>query len=112
VLVVLFAMVATAVGLLVGAVSSGPDQASAIGVPVGIALAMLGGCMWPLEVVPPVMRTIGHLAPHAWAMDAWLTLIYDGGGLADVAVDLGVLALFAVGLGLVARRQLRRALTT
>jgi ABC-2 type transport system permease protein len=111
-LVVLFALVATAVGLLVGAVSSGPDQASAIGVPVGIALAMLGGCMWPLEVVPPVMRAIGHITPHAWAMDAWMTLIYDGGGLTDVAVELGVLALYAVGLGLLARRQLRRALTT
>ena len=111
-LVVLFALVATAVGLLVGAVSSGPDQASAIGVPVGIALAMLGGCMWPLEIVPPVMRAIGHITPHAWAMDGWMTLIFDGGGLADVAVELGVLALYAVGLGLVARRQLRRALTT
>ncbi|MDD9369938.1 MAG: ABC transporter permease [Acidimicrobiales bacterium] len=111
-LVVLFALVATAVGLLVGAVSSGPDQASAIGVPVGIALAMLGGCMWPLEIVPPVMRAIGHITPHAWAMDGWMTLIFDGGGLADVAVELGVLALYAVGLGLLARRQLRRALTT
>ena len=111
-LVVLFALVATAVGLLVGAVSSGPEQASAIGVPVGIALAMLGGCMWPLEIVPPVMRAIGHITPHAWAMDGWMTLIFDGGGLADVAVELGVLALYAMGLGLLARRQLRRALTT
>ena len=111
-LVVLFAVVAAAVGLLVGAVSSGPDQAGAIGIPVAIALAMLGGCMWPLEVVPPIMRTIGHISPHAWAMDGWLTLIFDGGGLADVAVELAVLAVYAAGLGLLARWALRRALTT
>lgn len=110
-LVVLFAAVATAAGLLVGAIATGPDQAGAIGIPVAIALGMLGGTMWPLEVVPTVMRAIGHVGPHAWAMDAWITVIYDGGGIADVAVQLAVLALFAVVVGAIATRLLRRALT-
>ena len=112
VVVVLFALVATAVGLLVGATVSDPEQAQAAGVPIAIALAMLGGCMWPLEVVPPVMRTIGHLTPHAWAMDAWIALIFERAVIADLAVELAVLAAFAVGLGLFARRRLRRALTS
>jgi ABC-2 type transport system permease protein len=74
-------------------------------------MGMLGGCMWPLEIVPPVMRTVGHAVPQAWAMDAWIALVFDGAGLGDVAGDLAVLAGFAVVLGLLARRQLRRALT-
>jgi len=110
-LVVLFALVATAVGLLVGATVRDPDQAQAVIVPISIGLAMLGGCMWPLEIVPPIMRTIGHIAPHAWAMDAWMALIFDGAGLAEVAGDLAVLAGFALVLGLLARRRLRQALT-
>jgi ABC-2 type transport system permease protein len=109
--VVVFAMVATAVGLLVGATVGDPDQAQAVGVPIAIALAMLGGCMWPLEIVPPVMRTIGHLAPHAWAMDSWIALIFEGEGLGGIAGDLAVLAGYAVVLGLLARWRLLRALT-
>jgi ABC-2 type transport system permease protein len=111
-LVVLFAIVATAVGLLVGSIVDEPDQAQAAGVPIAIALGMLGGCMWPLEIVPPVMRAIGHIAPHAWAMDGWIGLIFDGEGVAGIAPQLAVLAGFAVVLGLAARRRLRRALTS
>jgi ABC-2 type transport system permease protein len=111
-LVVLFALVATTVGLLVGATVSDPDQAQAVGVPVAIGLGMLGGCMWPLEIVPPVMRTVGHIAPHAWAMDGWIALVFEGAGVADIAVDLAVLAAFALVLGLLARWRLRRALTS
>ncbi|MFO7281513.1 MAG: ABC transporter permease [Thermoanaerobacterales bacterium] len=110
-LIVLFAMVAAAVGLLVGSLARDPDQAAAVAVPAAIGLGMLGGCMWPLEIVPPVMRAIGHVAPHAWAMDAWRDLVFDHRGLGDIAVELAVLAGFTVVLGLLAARQLRRALT-
>jgi linearmycin/streptolysin S transport system permease protein len=111
-LVVVFAVVATAVGLLVGSTVGDPEQAQAVGVPIAIALGMLGGCMWPLEIVPPVMRTIGHVSPHAWAMDGWIALVFDREGVAGIATDLAVLAAFAIALGLLARRPLRRALTT
>jgi ABC-2 type transport system permease protein len=110
--IVLFAAVATAVGLLVGSTARDPDQATALATPIAIGLAMLGGCMWPLEIVPPIMRTIGHLSPHAWAMDAWIGLVFDGDGVGAIAGDLAVLAGFAAVLGLLASRRLRRALTT
>ena len=110
-LIVLFAMVSAAVGLLVGSLARDPDQAAAVAVPAAIGLGMLGGCMWPLEIVPPLMRAIGHVAPHAWAMDAWRDLVFDHRGLGDIAVELAVLAGFTVVLGLLAARQLRRALT-
>lgn len=110
--IVLFAAVATAVGLLIGSTATDPDQAGAIVTPVAIGLAMLGGCMWPLEVVPPFMRAIGHLTPHAWAMDAWIRLVFEHEGLAAIAPQLAVLAGFAAALGLAAAWRLRRALTT
>lgn len=107
-----FAVVAAAVGLLLGSIVRDPDQAQAAGVPIAIALGMLGGCMWPLEVVPPAMRAVGHLTPQAWAMDAWIALVFEGQGVGDIAVELAVLAGFAVVLGLLARRVLRTALTS
>jgi ABC-2 type transport system permease protein len=109
--VILFALVATGVGLFVGATVREPEQAQAVGTPVAIGLGMLGGCMWPLEIVPPIMQTIGHVTPQAWAMDAWIELIFDGAGVGGILVELTVLAVFALVLGVVAARRLRRVLT-
>jgi ABC-2 type transport system permease protein len=110
-LVLLFALVATFAGLFVGAVATDQEQAAAVATPIAIALGMLGGCMWPLALVPPVMRTIGHVTPQAWAMDAWLILIWDRGGVAAIAGPLAVLAGFAAVLGALATWRLRRSLT-
>jgi ABC-2 type transport system permease protein len=78
---------------------------------VGIAFGMLGGCMWPLEIVPPVMRAIGHVVPHGWAVDSWIELLSRGGGLGDIAGRLAVLAAFALAFGTLAAFRLRRQLT-
>ncbi len=111
-LVVLWAVVATAVGLAVGSIVSNADQAQSVGAPIAIAMGMLGGCMWPLEIVPAPMRIIGHVTPHAWAMDAWIKLVFDGDGVDAIVPQLAVLAAFAAVLGVLAARWLRTALTS
>ncbi|HZM32710.1 MAG TPA: ABC transporter permease [Acidimicrobiales bacterium] len=110
-LILTFALVATFAGLFVGAIATDQEQAASIATPIAIALGMLGGCMWPLFLVPPIMRAAGHLTPQAWAMDAWVTLIWDRGGVAAIAGPLAVLAGFAVALGVLATWRLRRSLT-
>jgi len=108
-LVVTWALVGTGAGMLSGALFKTPDQASAIGPVVGIAFAMLGGCMWPLEIVPPAVRTLGHVTPHAWAVDAWISLLSRAGHFTDIVTNLAVLAGYAVAmLGLAAVLLQRR----
>lgn len=113
VLVLVYALMATGAGLLVGAVARNAEQTTAIGVPVGIGLGMLGGCMWPLDIVPSALRTVGHLTPHAWAMDGFVGLVFEDAGLTDILGSVAVLAGFAavfLGLGvLLLRRTLERA---
>ncbi len=109
-LVVVFSLVGTGVGVLVGSLLRTADQATSIGPPVGIALGMLGGCMWPLAIVPEPMRVVGHLFPHAWAMDAFIDLISRGAGLAGIVRQLAVLAAFAAALLALATWRLRRTL--
>jgi ABC-2 type transport system permease protein len=109
-LLVTFALVATGVGLLLGAVLRNAEQATSIGPPVGIALGMLGGCMWPLAIVPAPMRAVGHLFPQAWAMDGFIALIARNAGLAGITRELAVLAAFAAVLLALATWRLRKTL--
>jgi len=110
VLVVTWALVGTGAGMLAGTLFKTPEQSTSIAPTVGIVLGMLGGCMWPLEIVGSTMRTIGHVAPHAWAVDAWTTLLSRGGSIGDIQRDLIVLAGFAVVLLAIATRRLQHVL--
>jgi len=111
VLAVLFAVLASSAGLLVATLAEDPDKVPAIAIPVSIALAMLGGCMWPLEVVPSWVRTLGHFTPHAWAMDAWIALIFEDGDLRAISGNLAVLGAIAAALLVTAVWRMRRSLT-
>jgi ABC-2 type transport system permease protein len=97
-LVIIWALVGAGAGLFSGTFFRTPEQASAIGPTAGIALAMLGGCMWPLSIVSSTMRAIGHVTPQAWAVDAWTSLLSRHGSLITIAPQLGVLAVFAAAL--------------
>lgn len=109
--VALFALASTGASILLGSLARTPQQVTALAPPLGIALGMLGGCMWPLEIVGPTLRTIGHATPHAWAVDALMRVIGSGAGVSDVSVELAALAGFAAGLLLLALVAFRRTLT-
>lgn len=109
-LTVAYALVSTGAGLLIGAFVKNPEQGQAVGIPVAIGMGMLGGTMWPLEIVPPVVRAIGHLTPQAWAMDGWIALIFEGEGIQAIWLDLTVLVGLAAVLIIIASVLLRRSL--
>jgi ABC-2 type transport system permease protein len=111
-LITVWALVGTGAGMLSGTLFRTPEQASAIGPTLGIALGMLGGCMWPLAIVPAAVRTIGHLTPHSWAIDSWTEILSRGGGITDIATPLAILTAFAAALLAIASLRLHRSLTT
>ncbi len=111
-LVLLWALVGTGVSLLAGTVLRTPEQASAIGPAIGMGLGMLGGCMWPLEIVGRTMRTIGHLTPHAWAVDGWTKVVGNGATIGNIVRPLAILLGWAAVLFLLATARLRNRLTT
>ncbi|MBF8186922.1 ABC transporter permease [Nonomuraea sp. K274] len=105
-----FCLVATGVAMLVGSLAKTGLQAAALAPPIGIMLGMLGGCMWPLLIVPPVLRAAGHVFPHAWAMDALLALPLRGldGALTPLAVLLGMGIALTAGSMFMFRRSVMR----
>jgi len=111
-LVFTWALVGAGAGMLAGTLFRTPEQSTSIAVAAGIILGMLGGCMWPLEIVPAGMRAIGHLTPQAWAVDAWTELLSRGGTLTDITRQLIVLIGFALVLVTISVRRLRHSLVT
>lgn len=110
-LLVLFAATGAGAAMLIGSAFDNDQQAGGISVMIGLGLAAVGGAMLPLELFSPTMARIAHLTPHAWAVDGFAELVYRGGSLTDIAGELGVLALYAAGLLLVAGWFLRRKIS-
>lgn len=107
-----FATVAGAAGMLLGALAATSQQAIAAGLLVGLGLSALGGSMMPLEFFSPTLLVVAHLTPHAWAADGFAALVRHDGTLVSVLPELGVLVLYAavlftLGSWLLRRRILR-----
>ena len=109
-IILVFGIVAAAVALLVGAISRNPDQASSLGVFVGLALGALGGCMVPIQTMPDTMQQFAKLIPHSWALLGLQELIKNGGGIDTVATNLAVLGAFAIVLMTLAAWRFRKAI--
>lgn len=106
-----FALLATAVAMFVGAYARSNEQAVSLGPVIGIGLGMLGGCMWPLDIVPPAVRLAGRITPHAWAVDGLVALMGGTATAGDVLRVVGVLLGGAVVLLPAAAYALSRRLT-
>ena len=110
-IVVAFGLVASGAAMLLATLVANEHQLSALGPALGMILGLLGGTMVPMEVFPDLMRTLSHVTPHAWAMDAFHRLLLHGGGLPDVLLEVGVLLGFAAVLLTLAVFRFRRAIT-
>lgn len=106
-----FCLVATGAAVLLGSVCATEQQAGPVALLLGLGLAALGGSMAPLEIFPPIVRTIAHVTPHAWANDAFAKLLDHGAGLGPVLPQVGVLLAFAAAALTLAVWLLRRTLT-
>ena len=96
-------MAATGLGIMLSALVRTRSQLSALTPVLSTALAMLGGCYWPLEIVSPTMQRIALATPTGWAMTGLKDVVARGAGVSAVltpaAVLLGMAALFfAVGI--------------
>ena len=86
-----FALCVTALSFALGSFVKDETQAAGLTNLLGISLAALGGAWWPLEIVPELMRTVGHISPVAWAMDGYISLMIENGDLGTVYPSILIL---------------------
>jgi len=62
------AWVAASLGVLIGSLVAAEDRVIAIALLSSLLMAALGGCWWPLEIGPPMLRTVALCFPTGWAL--------------------------------------------
>lgn len=111
--IVVFAAVSSSAAMLLGSLVRNDQQAGGISTALGLGLAALGGAMFPLAVFELLSETVyrvAHITPHAWALESFLALVADGGGVADIAVFLLILVGYAAALFALAAWRFRKVL--
>ncbi len=94
----LFSLVlaATGLGVMVSALVRTRSQMSAVTPVLATALAMLGGCYWPVEITSPAMQVVAKFTPTGWAMAGLKDAVARGMGVVEVLVPVALLLIFAV----------------
>ncbi|WP_198085820.1 ABC transporter permease [Variovorax sp. E3] len=83
-------------------------QAATIGPMVNVLMAAAGGIMVPKFVMPGFMQRLVEVSPMNWGLEALLTVLLRGGGVADALPQIGRLVVFAAVMFVVAVFLFRR----
>ncbi len=105
----IFVAAASALGLIIASVARSEDGATWIAAFFTMTMVMLGGTFFGIPE-GTIWDTISRFSINTYANDAFKTIIAQGGSLADVGLELGVLAGVIV-VGLVLSRILFRVMS-
>jgi ABC-2 type transport system permease protein len=104
----IFAIAGSAIGLIIASVARTQDAATWIGVFVTMSMTMLGGTFFTISK-GTVLYTLSKISVNGYANDALKKIISGGGTIADVWLEIVIIAGVCV-IGLIVSRLLFKAL--
>jgi ABC-type multidrug transport system permease subunit len=104
--VLAFMLAAASIGMMAASFFKSSEKAGAMGVMISLVLAALGGCWWPLEIVPGAMRAVALALPTGQAMSAIGEMLALGPGAPFPYANIIVLLIMAaIALPVAAKRM-------
>lgn len=98
-----------ALSLFVVSLVRSMGQLGALSPVILTGMAMLGGCMWPLEIVTSkIMLTMADFTPHKWAMGAIINIVQTGALSTATFEAMGILIVMGLVLFVLGERILYR----
>jgi ABC-type multidrug transport system permease subunit len=106
-ILVILAWVGGALGVLAGSCLASEDQVIPVCVLISLLVGALGGCWWPLEIAPPVFKTVALCFPTGWALEGLNQLSSFGAGIGAALLPMAVLFGFGAVANILAVRCFR-----
>ncbi|GMQ60959.1 ABC transporter permease [Vallitalea maricola] len=92
-----FIFTITCLGLFISSFFKTGQQLSAIVPVITVSTSMLGGCMWPLEIIQSkTLLFIANLTPQKWALEGIKDMIMYGHGIESIVTPVLVLLLMGI----------------
>jgi len=107
VILMCFGLNAIAIGMLITAFSNSTGTASIMTNLITTPTCMLGGCFWPVSIMPKTIQKISKFIPQTWTMDA-IKKIQRGSSFWDVKINIFVLLGFATMFLLIAIYKMKK----
>lgn len=107
VMLVAFGLASVAMGTMLGTFIKSEGQATGLSIALGMVMALLGGCWYPIELFPPAVQTAVLVLPTTWAMQGLLELVAWGGSMPAILLEAAVLTGFAIIFFIIGVRRFR-----
>jgi ABC-2 type transport system permease protein len=101
-----FGVAAIGIGLMIVAFSANSNQAGYLLTFIVTPTCMLGGCFWPVDLMPDALKRVSEFMPQRWTLEA-VTKIQNGGSMNSILINLGLLLSFAAALFLIAAYRMK-----
>ncbi|MCA9950509.1 MAG: ABC transporter permease [Anaerolineales bacterium] len=95
-MLVTFGLAAVALGTALGTIVKTSSQANNASIMLGMSMALLGGCWFPIELFPPTVQQAVKILPTTWAMAGLTDLVVRGQSGIEILPIAAVLLLFAL----------------
>lgn len=102
ILSILMVIMSAAFALMLATLAKTQRSAGSLAVVTALVLAPLGGCWWPLFILPRWLQNVAKISPHAWATTGFNKLMLFGADFGAVVPEMLALIGFAVVFGLIA----------
>jgi len=102
ILSLLMVIMSAAFAVMLSTLARTQRAAGSLATVTALLLAPLGGCWWPLFILPKWLQNVAKISPHAWANTGFNKLMLFGAEFDAVIPEMLALVGFAVVFGLIA----------
>ena len=111
ILSLLMAVMSSAFAIMLATLARTERAAGSIAVVASLVLAPLGGCWWPLFILPKWMQFMARLTPHGWANDGFSKVMVFGADFGAAVPNMLALIGFGLAFGIIAIWRFRTSAT-
>jgi ABC-2 type transport system permease protein len=102
ILSILMVIMSSAFAVMLATLVRTPRSAGSLAVITALVLAPLGGCWWPLFILPRWLQALAKISPHGWATTGFNKLMLFGADFSAAVPEMLALLGFAVLFALIA----------